>query len=875
MNESAANDPSKLARSRLTEACRTKDTSVRLAWAITIGEALLLGVLAAALLDYWLMLPIWLRTTGASFIAAMALFGIWRLLRFYRRPTPMKEAALDLEAQRPEFGCEISTAAEYLSGDRKQSLEYEPELVSALETKAADEMRAVQIPYERKLLKPAALLLLVLVALLVFLLLTPSALTALTRAVLPFLNIQYTTVQVAPGDIELPLGQDVVVASMFSGRAPNDPTLHWRHNDSDGWQTVPLPLSTNGAYVHTFTNIQADLVYRITGSDAVSDTYRIATYDPPKVSDLTVTVRPPAYTRLPPSIQKNPDITAVRSSTVHFEITPNVSLSNARLRFSAADQTVPLQYQNGCWTANLTVTTNTEYRIELADMKGRPGVNETPHQIKAVPDLPPNVEIPDPGRDTRASATNTLPVQISVTDDFGIGEIKLVYRKLGGANHELTATVYTNRNGEVLAGAELDLSALGMEDHELIAYHAEASDNNTLDGPGVGKSPLYFVEITDLEPSECKPRVPGQAVNLLEVQKQIAADTAALTSNAPLEQFQELAARQADAVEFARIYLEAIKTAGAPQEAASEMESAQSAMENAVGHLGARQASSALPAEERALAHLYQVLKLMPELEELPTEPPAEQPPQLQNETLAVVLDAIKEKKKEHPEDLKQIQNAMDQAQALAQAQAALNTVMRHLSAATSGQNQGAGQNSSEPTTNQEQQNQLSQKPQNKPKKNSKNQENAVGTEKAGSSKAGEPQHAKAGQQNGQPGSDQAADPEQIADRESEMSSKASELAKLLERLAGKDKRLGHRAGQNAGQAARSLATASEKLKEADFGAAGINGLQGELALRNVAHELQRILNDQPDLADVQAEGFPKEFEAIIAEYFKQLSHAE
>ena len=64
MNESAPDHPSHIAKQRLRDACRARDKSVRLAWAITIGEALLLAVAAIALMDYWLMLPLRYRWAG-------------------------------------------------------------------------------------------------------------------------------------------------------------------------------------------------------------------------------------------------------------------------------------------------------------------------------------------------------------------------------------------------------------------------------------------------------------------------------------------------------------------------------------------------------------------------------------------------------------------------------------------------------------------------------------------------------------------------------------------------------------------------------------------------------------------------------------------
>src|SRR6478609_9515632 len=119
MSPAFQDDPSHNAKRRLSDACRTKDSSKRLAWAITSGEAVLLGVAAVALADYWLMLPVWMRTVAAAGLAVIALAGLYRLVRFVRRPTRLKAAALDLEATRPDRGCEVSTAAEYLSGERQ------------------------------------------------------------------------------------------------------------------------------------------------------------------------------------------------------------------------------------------------------------------------------------------------------------------------------------------------------------------------------------------------------------------------------------------------------------------------------------------------------------------------------------------------------------------------------------------------------------------------------------------------------------------------------------------------------------------------------------------------------------------------------------
>src|SRR5262249_33985171 len=152
----------------------------------------------------------------------------------------------------------------------------------------------------------------------------------------------------------------------------------------------------------------------------------------------------------------------------------------------------------------------------------------------------------------------------------------------------------------------------------------------------------------------------SQKVNLLVIQKQIIADTTAMPSDAPADKFKEMAVRQTDAAEFGRMYQDALAGAG---DALNEMHSAIPEMERASGQLEKQQRSEALPHEESALAHLYQVLKLMPDLGSLPVTPPptAQKPP---NPKVQVVLDAINQKKKEQP-DNKQIQDALQQAKDL------------------------------------------------------------------------------------------------------------------------------------------------------------------------------------------------------------------
>ena len=94
MNHSVANESSPVTGHRVTETCGSKVPSRSLAWAITIGEAILWGALAWVFADYWLMLPVRYRVGGILVLVSLAAIGLFRLVRFYRRFPRVNRAGL-------------------------------------------------------------------------------------------------------------------------------------------------------------------------------------------------------------------------------------------------------------------------------------------------------------------------------------------------------------------------------------------------------------------------------------------------------------------------------------------------------------------------------------------------------------------------------------------------------------------------------------------------------------------------------------------------------------------------------------------------------------------------------------------------------------
>ncbi|MBI5388371.1 MAG: hypothetical protein HZA90_27210 [Verrucomicrobia bacterium] len=855
------NDPSSTARARLTDLSRSKDTSRRTAWLLTIGGLALLILLAVALVDYWLVLPVLARAAASTVLAAFGLVGLVRLVRLVRHATPLKEAALDVEARVPAAGCTISTAAEYLTGERKITQEYEPELVNALQARAAQKLTTADVPYWAKILRPAALLAGVLLGLLLFTALASGGFTALKRAAVPWTKATYTSVEVKPGTVEIPVGRDLDITSTFSGRAPKEVKLHWKSPAETKWKDLVLTASAAGpsagsTYQHQAKAVRDPFEYFVTGGDAASEHFQVNTYVPPEVTAWQIEVAYPNYTRRAPATQTSPEVTALRASVASFQITPSTKLAKARLRFEKLPPVELSVGPNGLWTGQVTISTNTDYWVELADSQGHRGGNEQPFHIKALPDKPPKVELLEPAKDLRADPTNTIALKMSAADDFGVEQMRIVYRKLGGPEQSLEVKREAETNGVVTGTASLNLADLQLKDYELVAYYAEAKDNNTLDGPGVGKSPVYFIEITDLESGQCLSQGNSPKVNLLAIQKQIIADTEVLNRRAPAEKFSELAAREKDATDFGQTYLEELSSAGAPAEAVSEMEAAVNDLRRATDALGKRERDTALPQEESALARFYQVLKLMPELENLPTAPQQAQQQQPQDPKLKVVLEAIKKQKKEQTDD-REIAEALQEARRLQQSQSGLAQTGQSASQVTRPEGD-AKQNNSDKSQSQQ-----------------GNEQPNQAAASAGSGSKGEgQQEGKSPEGQGQSQQEQAL-AEQLAKQQEQIGKEAAELAEKLERLAGKDTRVGQNVPKTMSNAAGRMSAAAAAFKKSNVGS-GVNySLEGAYNLNAVVAMLEKILRDHGKFSDVSSEDYPKEYETAIAEYLKRLSYQQ
>src|SRR5690606_20330173 len=111
-------------------------------------------------------------------------------------------------------------------------------------------------------------------------------------------------------------------------------------------------------------------------------------------------------------------------------------------------------------------------------------------------DREPTVSFEKPKRDIKANALEEVVLQARADDDYGVRQLDLVYTINGGEER----TVPLHRAGakaltEVSAGHTLYLEELGVKPGDFVSYFAKATDTDTVGGPKVTTSDIYFVEV--------------------------------------------------------------------------------------------------------------------------------------------------------------------------------------------------------------------------------------------------------------------------------------------------------------------------------------------------------------------------------------------
>ena len=225
----------------------------------------------------------------------------------------------------------------------------------------------------------------------------------------------------------------------------------------------------------------------------------------PVLGGIEVTVRPPAYTGLPPRTG-TPDLEVESGALVTWRAQANAERV-ALVRLPA--DTSWLRRIGSRWTVELEAVTPAVYQLVAENAAGR---SSGPlHRLGVRPDRPPLLALAHPtGRTTLESgAARRIDVSAHAWDDYGIAESFLLVTVASGAGEQvkfrerrlpLRTTTIDSTRSLTLRGT-VDLAALGLEPGDEAYLTAVARDGRR-PGPQEGRSETAIVAIADTSGAE-------------------------------------------------------------------------------------------------------------------------------------------------------------------------------------------------------------------------------------------------------------------------------------------------------------------------------------------------------------------------------------
>ena len=641
--------------------------------------ALLVG---EAMVDWLMPLPSAIRLALLVVGAGVIGYLLYKyLVQPLRASLTLRDVALNVERNHPDLEDRLVSAIEF--GNRESTDPIEAHMLQRLLEDTVERVKGINFKatidhsQTRKHVSIAAL---VVVGCVILSLLFPTEIhTSLLRVLVPWEKtdpILTTRLAVEPGNARILRGKSLPIHVTVTGKSAEKVVLTYGDIGAQQLSTSEVEKNQQQSktiinmlrnpddkrgFAYEIFNIDADMEYAVAANEATSERYTVEVFEMPKVTEISVAYTYPDYTDLKSVVQTGTgDIRAVVGTQAEIRLTTNKAIQTASIAISQetvshqqSDLTVEpysadsqMVISNGnTLTTTIDVVEDGSYAIQLLCIDGFNNEIPIEYTIKAIPDAVPEVVIKEPGRDVKATKLDEVEIVAEATDDYGVAELKLMYR-IG--SDELREFVMESSVSTPIVGSDSGADArhvaegaytfyleeFDVEPGDIISYYAHATDNNTRTGPGEASSEVYFIEIrpfnedfhegeSEGEPGEAEP---NPLLDIISSQKEIIRETSKHSRTKPAavtETYQaavrKTGERQTELKEKTQRVVDEFSAAMQGESAVTpeilmNLEDAIDRMDEASDHLNAIRPDEAIPPEQEALELLIKVSLEIPKI---------------------------------------------------------------------------------------------------------------------------------------------------------------------------------------------------------------------------------------------------------------------
>ncbi len=313
---------------------------------------------------------------------------------------------------------------------------------------------------------------------------------------------------IQPGSKEVTKGDNIKIEIKTVGERPKEIYLLIKHEDETEFTEKYLQADSSGVFKYEIVSVKNSFNYFATAEGMKSDSYKISVINRPVITNLYLTITPPAYSRLPEQTQRdNGNINALPGSNVRISITASRNITKSEIAFG--DSTAkPMQTKGVKAFANFTVIKDNTYQILITDAQGNSNVNPVSYSIKVLTDAFPAIEMVSPAeasQNIKLGKETKISLVSKISDDYGFSRMNLNYR-LATSKYRKTSDAFTQvpiTISNTLKEDEVyfvwDLEPLVLAEGEILLYYLEVFDNDNVNGPKSAKTRQFTITVPSLD----------------------------------------------------------------------------------------------------------------------------------------------------------------------------------------------------------------------------------------------------------------------------------------------------------------------------------------------------------------------------------------
>ena len=264
----------------------------------------------------------------------------------------------------------------------------------------------------------------------------------------------------------------------------------------EGWRTSTLAVdSATGEATTTLGPIRGDLMLVAWDGRNVTDTTIVRVTDRPFVGAIVLRAVYPSYLARDPEGLPVGEPARIPQGTV-IEVTGRASTALRSVYVRGVDDSVSFATEGHSFTGRIRPRATGRYDWFAASARGPVADVPLPIEVDVIPDSAPRVELVSPAMDTIVATGDRVPLQITVTDDHGIGIVELhgvrqtaEGRRLPAVVQRVAAAQSTIWNGM----PTVDLGARQLEAGDALRLTVVAVDNSPWAQRGVSRELILRV----------------------------------------------------------------------------------------------------------------------------------------------------------------------------------------------------------------------------------------------------------------------------------------------------------------------------------------------------------------------------------------------